>query len=69
MIPCCAQDDVHTPDELRRFMHKTLCEKENLLADQFSMTELPARVVVGSGRCSFASGQPRRHPCAHKSFM
>jgi hypothetical protein len=29
-----------TPDELRSFIHKTLCEKENLLADQFAMTEL-----------------------------
>jgi hypothetical protein len=32
-------DDVHTLDELRQFIHKTLCEKENLLADQFTMTE------------------------------
>jgi hypothetical protein len=33
-------DDVHTLDELRQFIHKTLCEKENLLADQFTMTEV-----------------------------
>ena len=32
-------NDVHTLDELRRFIHKTLCEKENLLVDQFTMTE------------------------------
>ena len=32
-------NDVHTLDDLRRFIHKTLCEKENLLVDQFTMTE------------------------------
>jgi len=33
------ENDVHTLDELRQFIHKTLCEKENLLVDQFTMTE------------------------------
>ncbi len=33
-------DDVHTLDDLRRFVHNTLCSKENLLADQFRTTEL-----------------------------
>jgi hypothetical protein len=33
-------NDVHTLDDLRQFIHKTLCEKENLLADQFTMTEV-----------------------------
>jgi hypothetical protein len=33
-------NDVHTLDELRQFIHKTLCEKENLLADHFTMTEV-----------------------------
>ncbi len=42
-------DDVHTLDELRQFIHKTLCEKENLLADQFTMTEV--RLTSGSGPC------------------
>jgi hypothetical protein len=32
--------DVHTLDELRQFIHQTLCEKENLLTDQFRMTEV-----------------------------
>ena len=32
-------NDVHTLDELRQFIHKTLCEKENLLVDQFTMSE------------------------------
>jgi hypothetical protein len=33
-------DDVQTLDDLRRFIHKTLCAKENLLAEQFSMSVL-----------------------------
>ena len=33
-------NDVHTLDELRHFIHQTLCEKENLLVDQFTMTEV-----------------------------
>src|SRR5580704_11231209 len=32
-------NDVHTLDELRQFIHKTLCEKESLLVDQFTMNE------------------------------
>ena len=32
-------NDVGTLDELRQFIHKTLCEKENLLVEQFTMTE------------------------------
>ena len=58
-VPCCPQDhaftmhtkvdDVHTLDELRQFIHKTLCKKENLLADQFTMSEV--RLTSGSGPC------------------
>ena len=33
-------NDVHTLDDLRQFIHKTLCEKENLLADHFTLTEV-----------------------------
>ena len=33
-------NDVHTLGDLRQFIHQTLCEKENLLADQFTMTEV-----------------------------
>ena len=36
-------------DDLRQFIHRTLCEKENLLADQFRMTEV--RLTSGSGSC------------------
>jgi hypothetical protein len=42
-------NDVHTLDELRQFVHKILCEKENLLVDQFRMTEV--RLTRGSGPC------------------
>jgi hypothetical protein len=33
-------DDVYTFDELRRFVHETLCAKENLVADEFAITEV-----------------------------
>jgi hypothetical protein len=33
-------DDVRSLDDLRTYIHRTLCEKENLLSDQFSMTEM-----------------------------
>ena len=42
-------NDVHTLDELRRFIHKALCEKENLLVDQFTMTEF--QLTRGKGFC------------------
>lgn len=33
-------DEVQTLDELRLFIHETLCAKENLVADEFAMTEV-----------------------------
>ena len=42
-------NNVHTLDELRRFIHKALCEKENLLVDQFTMTEF--QLTRGKGFC------------------
>lgn len=33
-------DDVKNLEQLRQFIHLTLCAKENLLADQFSITEM-----------------------------
>lgn len=33
-------DEIQTVEELRRLVHRTLCEKENLLADQFRMSEM-----------------------------
>jgi len=35
-----AVNDIHTLEDLRQFIHKTLCEKENLVADHFTMTEV-----------------------------
>ncbi len=42
-------EDVHTLDELRHFIHKTLCAKENLLVHQFTMTEV--RLTRGNVPC------------------
>jgi hypothetical protein len=42
-------EDVHTLDELRQFIHKTLCAKENLLVHQFRMTEV--RLTRGNLPC------------------
>ena len=33
-------DPIRTLDDLRGFVHRRLCEKENLLAEQFTMTEM-----------------------------
>ena len=33
-------ENVRTIDDLRSYIHERLCEKENLLADQFEMTEM-----------------------------
>lgn len=33
-------DQVRSLDDLRTFVHRRLCEKENLLAEQFEMTEM-----------------------------
>jgi hypothetical protein len=33
-------DEIRSLNELRDFIHQTLCEKENLLEDQFQMTEM-----------------------------
>jgi hypothetical protein len=42
-------DSVRTLDDLRAFIHGRLCEKENLLADQFTMTEM--RLTRRSREC------------------
>ncbi len=36
-------DDVRTLDDLRAYIHRELCERENLLADQFKMSEMSLR--------------------------
>jgi hypothetical protein len=42
-------DDVHTLDDLRRFVHETLCTKENLVANEFHVSE--ARLIRGGELC------------------
>ncbi len=42
-------DDVRTLDELRRFIHRTLCQKENLLDDQYRTSEF--RLICGERIC------------------
>jgi hypothetical protein len=34
-------ETIRTFDDLRRYIHRELCAKENLLSDQFTMTEMP----------------------------
>src|SRR5579871_3852508 len=36
-------ENVRSLSDLRVFVHETLCDKEKLLADQFSLTEIPLR--------------------------
>lgn len=52
-------DNVHTLDDLREYIHRTLCEKENLLAEQFTMTEM--QLTRGERACGmqFAIHGPR----------
>ena len=40
---------VFTLDDLRAYVHRILCEKENLLADQFQMIE--SKLTRGSREC------------------
>ncbi|NQV23343.1 MAG: hypothetical protein HQ518_03155 [Rhodopirellula sp.] len=42
-----APSDISTIEDLREFVHATLCAKENLVADQFKMIE---RELTKSGR-------------------
>jgi hypothetical protein len=37
---CVSVENVHSLDDLRDFIHWNLCTKEELLADQFQMTEM-----------------------------
>ena len=32
---------IRSLDDLRQYVHRTLCERENLVNDQFSMSEMP----------------------------
>ncbi|KAA0132981.1 MULTISPECIES: hypothetical protein [Gimesia] len=33
-------DNIQSLNDLRQYIHKTLCEKENLLEEQFTMSEM-----------------------------
>ena len=44
---CESLDDIRTLDDLRLYIHQTLCQKENLLADQFAMSEM---ILIRRGR-------------------
>src|SRR5260370_39513762 len=53
-------DGIGSLDELRAFVHKMLCERENILEDQFGLTET---ALIRSGRdCGlhFCLCRPRR---------
>jgi len=41
------REAIRTLDDLKDYVHQTLCEKENLLTDQFSMTEV---LLIRRGR-------------------
>jgi len=52
-------DEIRSIEDLRSHIHQTLCEKENLLADQFAMTEIS---LVRRGRAcglQFSLQDPR----------
>jgi hypothetical protein len=36
-------DQIHTFDDLRNFVHRELCRKENLVDDQFELRESPLK--------------------------
>lgn len=37
---CGSVDEIGSVDDLRSFVHQTLCQKENLLGEQFRLTEM-----------------------------
>lgn len=52
-------DDVRSLDELRAYVHTTLCERENLLTDQFSMSEMELKRRGRSCGLQFSLHGPR----------
>lgn len=42
-------DSIRTLDDLRAFVHTVLCERENILADQFGLREV--QIVRGGQPC------------------
>ncbi len=52
-------DQIHTLDDLRRFVHIELCRKENLLGDQFTLQESPLKSRGKSCAVQFTLWGPR----------
>ena len=46
---CESADDIRSLESLRAYIHRRLCAKENLLEDQFSMSEM--QLTRGSRGC------------------
>lgn len=42
-------ESIHSLDDLRKFIHAALCDKENLVAEQFQMREMT--LVVRGRQC------------------
>ncbi len=59
-------DEIRTLEHLRSYIHQTLCEKENLLADQFAMTEMP--LFRRGGIAGFNSPSRGRGACGWGRF-
>jgi hypothetical protein len=56
---CESADQIRTLDDLRQFIHHELCARENLLADQFTMTEMPLLRKSRSCGIQFSLQGPR----------
>ncbi|MCH9654798.1 MAG: hypothetical protein K0U86_06170 [Planctomycetes bacterium] len=52
-------ENIQSLNELRLYIHKTLCEKENLLEEQFSMSEMALRRRGRSCGLQFSINGPR----------
>lgn len=52
-------ENIQSLDELRQYIHKTLCEKENLLEEQFSMSEMSLQRRGRSCGLQFSINGPR----------
>ncbi|WP_299460510.1 hypothetical protein [uncultured Gimesia sp.] len=52
-------DSIQSLNELREYIHKTLCEKENLLEEQFTMSEMALRRRGRNCGLQFSINGPR----------
>lgn len=52
-------DAIRSLDDLRAFVHTVLCDRENILADQFSLREVPLKRGVVSCGLEFRLQGPR----------